>query len=139
MEQLKACYEHYLEEAEMVKKNRPFLEGVFGFGSSAKDHPCHTIFLETVEKWVEAVVQEGNREKAEFGLRYMVQTSETDKEAFSYWTMFAAHGLARPLVDLVSPQVAGEMRAWYDQNLPRWERLPVHRDLYKKLKKREKA
>ena len=139
MEQLKACYDHYREEAEMVRKNRPFLEGVFGVGSASKDHPCHTVFLETVEKWVSAVVQEGNTEKAEFGLRYVVCTSEEDKEAFSYWTMFAAHGLARPLVDLVSPQCAGEMRRWYDEKLPRWERLPVHKDLYKKLKKREKV
>ena len=139
MEQLKAIYEHYLETAEQVRKNRPFLEGVFGVGSSSKDHPCHTEFLEAVEKWALQTAQEGSTEKAEAGLRYIVCTSEENKESFAYWTMYAAHGLARPLVEWVSPQVAGEMRAWYDENLPRWDRLPVHRDLYKKLKKREKV
>ena len=139
MENLIACYAHYMEEAEEVRMNRPFLDGIFGMGSSSKDHPCHTIFLETVGKWVAEVVQAGSAEKAEEGLRYIVSTSDAHKEAFSYWTMFAAHGLARPLVELVSPQVAGEMRGWYDENIPRWERLPVHKDLYKKLKNREKA
>ena len=139
MEQLKACYDRYLIEAEMAKKNSPFLDGAFGMRSVAKDHPCHTEFLETVEKWVAAVVQEGDRQKAEEGLCYVMRTSEAHKESFSYWTMFAAHGLVRPLVDLVSPRIAGQMRAWYDETLPRWERLPVHKDLYKKLKKREKA
>ena len=139
MEKLIACYDSYMEEAEAVRKNRPFLDGVFGMNSASKDHPCHGTFLETVEKWVTEVVQEGNTQKAEEGLRYVMRTSEDHKDAFSYWTMFAAHGMVRPLVELVSPQTAGEMRAWYDEKVPRWERLPVHRELYKKLKKREKA
>ena len=140
MEQLKACYEKYLEEAETVWKNRPVWDGALGLGASTKDHPCHMIFFEGVENWVaDFLKNEPDRETAEAAVAYVLQTSEAHKGAFTYWTLFAAHGLVRPLVGYVSPGFAGEMRAWYDTYLRRQERLPVHKDLYKKLKKREKA
>ena len=140
MEQLKACYEKYLAEAEVVWKNRSAWDGALGIGSSSKDHPCHIAFYESVAGWVERFLrQEPDRETAEAAMAYVLQTSEKYRGQFTYWTLFAAHGLMRPLVACISPEFAGTMRVWYDENLQRKDRLPVHKDLYKKLKKREKA
>ena len=72
-------------------------------------------------------------------MAFVLQTSEMHKGEFPYWTLFAAHGLMRPLVSLVSPRFAGQMRVWYDEKLLRRDRLPVHKELYKLLKKRERA
>ena len=140
MEQLKACYDRYLKEAEEVWKNRPAWDGALGIGQSTKDHPCHMAFLRGVERWVEQFLEgEPTQETAEAAMMLVVITPEHYRGQFPYWPLFAAHGLVRPLVELVSPDFAGQMRVWYDGHLPRRERLPVHKDLYKLLKKREKA
>ena len=140
MEQLKACYAKYLAEAEKVWKNRPAWDGVLGIGSSSKDHPCHIEFYEAVEAWVDGFLKNNpERETAEAAVSFVLQTSEEYKGQFTYWTLFAVHGLMRPLISLVSPQFAGQMRKWYDAHLPRPDRLPVHKELYKLLKKRERV
>lgn len=140
MEQLKACYERYIAAAEKVWKERSAWDGALGIGASSKDHPCHVEFFKAVENWVQDFLHsDPTQETAEAAITYVVQTSENYKKQFTYWTMFAAHGLMRPLVSLVSPSFAAEMRKWYDEHLPRKDRLPVHKDLYKLLKKRERA
>ena len=140
MEKLKNCYKKYLEEAEMVWKNRSAWDGALGIGASSKDHHCHTAFYMSVEGWVSDFLQnDPSEETAEAAMAFVLQTSEEHKGEFPYWTLFAAHGLMRPLVSLVSPRFAGQMRAWYDEKLLRRDRLPVHKDLYKLLKKRERA
>ena len=140
MEKLKACYTRYLTEAEKVWKNRSAWDGALGIGSSSKDHPCHIEFYEAVEHWVAELLETAPaQETAEAAMALVLQTSEQYKGQFPYWTLFAAHGLMRPLVALISPRFAGEMRAWYDEKILRRDRLPVHKELYKLLKKRERA
>ena len=140
MEQLKEIYERYIETAETVWEERPIWDGAFGIGASTKDPPCHQEFYKNVERWVENILKNApDRETAEQAIAYVLQTSQAQKGKLSYWPMYAVHGLMRPLVDFISPRCAGEMRQWYDENLPRKDRMPVHKDLYKKLKKREKA
>lgn len=140
MEQLKACYEKYIAEAEVVWKNRPAWDGVMGFGSVIKDHPCHVAFFEAVQAWADSFMKnDPNAQAAEAAIAFVLETSEKYKGEFTYWTMFAAHGLVRPLVSLVSPRFAARTRVWYEEHIPRPERLPVQKDLLKLLKKREKA
>ena len=140
MERLKACYQTYFDEAQTVWKNRSAWDGALGIGASSKDHPCHVAFYNAVERWVEDFLKAApDRETAEAAMAYVLQTSEAHKGEFTYWTLFAAHGLVRPLVEQISPEFAKNMRTWYDENLLRRDRLPVHKDLYRKLKKREKA
>ena len=140
MEQLKACYERYIAAAEKVWKERSAWDGALGIGASSKDHPCHMDFYEAVEGWVARFLENDPApETAEEAIAYVVKTSEIYKGQFTYWTMFAAQGLMRPLVSLVSPSFAAQMRKWYDAHMPRRDRLPVHKDLYKLLKKRERG
>ena len=138
MEQLKACYESYFAKAQKVWKERPAWDGMLGLGASTKDHPCHMEFYESVQLWVEDFLKAPTTETAETAITYILQTPENYRGQFTYWTLYAAQGLARPLVALISPAHAGRMRAWYDATYSRQERMPVHRQLYKLLKKRER-
>ena len=139
MEQLQACYEGYLEGAEEVWKNRTAWDGMLGIGDSSGDHPCHTRFLRALESWAEDFVK-GNptTRQAEDAVTYILEAAEPHKKKMYYWTLYAAHGAARPLIFLVSPQYAARMRVWYQDHYPRRERLPIHADLFKLLKKRER-
>lgn len=140
MEQLKACYENYLAEADEVLKNRTPWDGVFGIGSPSKNHPCHIRFFRAVEAWVENFVNnEPNQQLAEEAVTYILEGAEPYRDKFPYWTLFAAHGLARPLIPYVSPEYAEKTLAWYKEHCPRRERLPVHKDLFKLLKKQARV
>jgi len=140
MEQLKACYEKYLAEAAVVWKNRPAWDGILGLRSSSKEHPCHTELFKSVENWVANFVQSNpTQQQAEEAVTYILEAAEPYRDKFPYWTLYAAHGQARPLIPLVSPEYAAKTRAWYNKLYPRKDRLPVHQDLFKLLKKQERA
>ena len=140
MEQLKEIYEKYLAAAEKAEKNKSVWNGAFGLGVSTKDHPCHDDFYEDMEKWSrDFLAKNPSQEETEAAITYIFEMSESHRNHLTYWYMYAAHGFTRPLIGLVSPEFAGKMRIWYNDHHPRQDRLPVQREVFKLLKKRERA
>ena len=140
MEQLKACYAAYLAAAEKAEKNKSTWNGAFGLGVSTKDHPCHDAFYESMEGWCEGfLAKKPSRAEAEEAVRFIFETSEAYRGKLTYWYMYAAHGFTRPIIPLVSAEFAKEMRVWYNERNPRQDRMPVQREVFKLLKKQEKA
>ena len=140
MEQLKACYTAYLAAAAKAEKNKSAWNGAFGIGASTKDHPCHDDFYEAMEVWCEAfLAKKPDRAEAEEAVRFIMETAEEYRNTLVYWYMYAAHSFTRPIIPLVSAGFAKEMRVWYDDHNPRQDRMPVQREVYKLLKKQERA
>ena len=140
MEQLKEIYTRYIAAAEKAEKNKTSWNGAFGIGASTKDHPCHDDFYEAMEGWSRVFLEKNpSGEEAEAAIGYIFEMSEAHRNQLTYWYMYAAHGFARPLISLVSPEFAGRMRIWYDNHHARQDRMPVQREVYKLLKKRERA
>ena len=140
MEQLKEIYATYVENAKKADKKKSFFDGIFGFGSSVKEHPCHQEFFDAVTGWCEDLAQSAPAaQQAEEAVRYILETPEAYKERLPYWYMFASHGAARPLVAFVSPQFAAQMVTWYESHYSRRDRMPVQQELFDLLKKRAKA
>lgn len=140
MEQLKACYAAYLAAAEKAEKNKTSWNGAFGIGTSTKDHPCHDDFYEAMEVWCQAFLAKNpTQAQAEEAVRFIFETSEAYRGKLTYWYMYAAHGFTRPLIPLVSSQFAAQIRVWYNERHPRQDRMPVQREVFKLLKKQERA
>lgn len=140
MEQLKACYAAYLAAVEKAEKNKTGWNGAFGIGASTKDHPCHDDFYEAMEGWCrDFMAKNPSRAEAEEAVRYIFEMSEAYRGKLPYWYMYAAHGFTRPIIPLVSSGFAEEMRVWYNDRHPRQDRMPVHREVFKLLKKQERA
>ena len=140
MQQLKQIYEAYLAAAAKAEKNKSTWNGAFGLGASTKDHPCHDDFYEAMEDWCEAFVKKApSREEAEEAVRYIFEASETYRNTLTYWYMYAAHGFARPIIPMVSPKFAAEMRVWYNEHNLRPDRMPVQKEVFRLLKKQERA
>ena len=140
MEQLKEIYAKYLAAAEKAEKNKTSWNGAFGIGTSTKDHPCHDDFYEAMENWSRDFMEKNpSWEEAEAAVTYIFEMSEAHRNQLTYWYMYAAHGFTRPIIPMVSAQFAGEMRVWYNDRYPRQERMPVQREVFKLLKKQEKA
>ena len=140
MEQLKACYDAYLAAVKKAEEKKTTWNGAFGVGVSTKDHPCHDDFYEAMEQWCQAFVEkQPSQEEAEAAVAFILETSENYRGKLPYWYMYAAHGFTRPLIGMVSPEFAGKMRVWYNDRNPRQDRMPVQREVFKLLKKRERA
>ena len=140
MQQLKQIYEDYLAAVAKAEKNKTTWNGAFGIGVSTKDHPCHDDFYEAMEAWSEEFVKKApSREEAEEAVRYIFEMSEKFRDKLPYWYMYAAHGFTRPIIPMVSPQFAKEMRVLYNERNPRPDRMPVQREVFRLLKKQERA
>ena len=140
MEQLRQCYAAYIAAAEKAEKNKSTWNGAFGLGASTKDHPCHDAFFEAMEGWCAAFVQRSpSQAEAEEAVRYIFEMSEQFRGKLPYWYMYAAHGFTRPIIPMVSPQFAKEIREWYNTHNLRQDRMPVQREVFKLLKKQERA
>ena len=140
MQQLKQIYEAYLAAAVKAEKNKFTWNGAFGLGASTKDHPCHDDFYEAMEAWCEAFVKRApSREEAEEAVRYIFEASENYRNTLTYWYMYAAHGFTRPIIPMVSPEFAAEMRVWYNEHNLRPDRMPVQKEVFRLLKKQERA
>lgn len=140
MEQLKACYENYLAAVEKAEKKKTTWDGAFGIGVSVKDHPCHDDFFESMEQWcADFLKKQPTQAEAEAAVSFILETSESYRGKLPYWYMYAAHGFARPLIPLVSREFACRMRPWYNAHNPRPDRMPVQQEVFKLLKKQERA
>lgn len=140
MDELKQCYARYVAAAEKAEKTKTTWNGAFGIGVSVKDHPCHDVFYEEMEHWCgEFLKKQPTQAEAEEAVAFILKTTESYRGKLPYWYMYAAHGFARPLIPLVSPGFAAGMRVWYNTYYPRPDRMPVQQEVFKLLKKREKA
>ena len=140
MEQLKECYTKYIAATEKAEKNKSTWNGAFGIGVSTKDHPCHDDFYEAMEAWCEAfVAKKPTQAEAEEAVRYIFEMSENFRGKLPYWYMYAAHGFTRPIIPMVSPEFAKATRVWYNERNPRPDRMPVQREVFRLLKKQERA
>ena len=140
MEQLKACYAAYVAAAEKAEKNKSQWNGAFGIGASTKDHPCHDDFYESMEAWCEGfLAKKPSRDQVEEAVRFIFEMSEAYRGKLPYWYMYAAHGFTRPIIPMVSPEFAKKIRVWYNDKNPRQDRMPVQREVFKLLKKQERA
>ena len=138
--ELKEIYESYIEQVAKVMKNASAFDGVFGWGDDPKKNPCHMEFYERVENYVQQLLQNAPTEDAVFETAdWIIRTAADHKGKATYWYMFAAHGLCKDLIPLLTSAHCASLRDFYDEHYPKFDRLPVQRDLYKLLKKRAKA
>ena len=136
LQQVRERYRQYDEEATQVRRKAAPGDGLFGFGNDPKKHPCHEQFYEDVGKWTKAFLatQPGPRESFE-AARFLITAPKECSGKDSYWMMYAAQGWCRELVCRLDAEGCGKLRELYDELYPKRDRMPVHQELYKALKK----
>ena len=136
LQQLKERYQQYDEEATAVRRNSSPADGLFGFGNDPKNHPCHELFYDDVGKWTKAFLsQKPDLQQSLETARFLITAPKTCGGKESYWMMYAAQGWCRELVCLLDGHGCAQLRALYDELYPKRDRMPVHQELYKALKK----
>ena len=140
MEKLIQRYEKYIEEAIVIRKKAGPLAGIFGMGNGPQNDPAHVFFYEDVQKWVAKFLQTDPDDGAVFqAARFILCAPAEMGQEDSYWMMYAAQGLAKDMIPRLSAENCEQLRAFYDENYPKKDRMPVQKDIYKLLKKGAKG
>ena len=140
LNQLKELYEAYIAKTAKVMADAPTFAGVWGWGDDPKKHPCHMEFYEAVESFLAEFLSRSQPEEAAYAVAdWIIRTPARYKDQAVFWYMFAAHGLCKPLIPLLSPDHCAALRDFYDDHYPKFDRMPVQRELYKGLKKGAKG
>ena len=112
------------------------MDGVFGWGDDPRKDPCHMQFYEEAERWLTAfAAQKPDRDAAFAVVRFVLEAPAARRESHCYWFLYAAHGLIRELIPMLDADQCARLRDYYDAEFPKRDRLPVQKDVYKRLKK----
>lgn len=134
--ELMEIYDRYDRTLHKVVREAPATAGLFGLGEDPRKHHCHMEFYEAVEGWMEAFCQTDPENGPAYQAAEWIITAAAKKEGDpTYWFLYAAQGLAKPLVSKLDCQQCASLREFYDDRYPRRDRMPVQKELYKMLKK----
>ncbi len=135
---LKDRYDSYIREVETVMKDAKPTDGLFGWGDDPRRDPCHMRFYEDLEHWcrdfLDGAPAQGQVYEA---VKFILETPDKYRQKACFWFMFAAQGLTRPMIPLLSDAQRKALRELYDGCYPKRERMPVQAEVYRLLKKGE--
>lgn len=140
LQQLQAMFAAYDEKASQVKKNTKGIGGVWGMGEDPRNHPCHEEFYYQVEQWVkEFLAAQPDRAVVAAVAKFLIGAAAERRDQDSFWFSYAAQAHVMPMISWLEPAVCKELVTYYDSLYTKLERLPVQRNLYKKLVKAGKG
>lgn len=139
MEQLKALYEDYAQKALEVRKKARLFDGVMGFGDDPRKHPCHEAFYHAVKEWVEAfAASTPSPEEANDAISFLIEAPAHNREGECYWFMYANMVFMEPLIPYLNGIYAKSLAKRMNFLFPRYDRMPAHQAVFKKLQKAAK-
>lgn len=138
LEKLREMYLAYDEKAAQVKKGAKV--SIWGMGEDPRNHPCHEEFYNSMELWVrEFLESQPDGDAVAEAAKLIIEAAAHRREKDSFWFTYAAQAHVIPMIGWMNPQMCRELVSYYDSLYTRLERLPVQRDLYKKLVKAGKG
>lgn len=134
--QMKTRYETYIRDTARVYQSAKPADGLFGWGDDPRKDPCHMRFYEDLEQWVEGFLAEAPaREDVYEAVRFMLETPAKHRGSPSFWFLYAAQGLTRKMIPLLTADQCARLREDYDARYPRQDRMPVQKEVCRLLKK----
>ena len=127
--------ENYLETVRELERKRKPGEGIFGMKGGPADNPCHDRYSVTVNSLLTAFAeQEPASEEVRRVLEEIYTAPKKQRNpACAYWMLIAVQRHTLPLIDRLSREDAGAVYERFVRDTPRHERLPVQREILKKL------
>lgn len=139
LDTLQELYQKYDETAARIRAEAPKFSGLWGMGADPKNHPAHLEFYNGVAAWVEEFLASGPDPKAAAdAARIMLGAANQRRKEESYWYTYAAQSHVIPLIPYMDAADCKELADWYDTLYTKLERMPIQRELYKKLRKAAK-
>ena len=130
--------DNYIAEVNTVIENSKPSDGLLGFGSGPKDHPCHMDFYNKMEALMQSFAASSpDADSANAAAEILIKcSSEKPCPQEAYWMLVVIQQLATPTIKYLSSDERSALKSWYDDNIPRRTRLPIQKTLYKELSKK---
>ena len=131
-------YDQYAEKVDALWKGTNPLSRAFDVGSTPKNHPCHMEYYEEMNRWINDFITSAPDYPELLSVTHWFLKAAAAKEGHNgepAWILFAAQGLAKPLIPMLSPEDRAELQSAYDNLYPKRSRLPVQKEIYRLLKK----
>ena len=140
LEELQKRLLAYDEKASQVKKNIKGLAGIWGMGEDPRNHPCHEEFYNEIEVWTrEFLGSQPDAGTVAEAAKMIIAAAAERREMDSFWFTYAIQAHAIPMISWMDAASCRELAKFYDSLYTKLERLPVQRELYKKLTKAGKG
>lgn len=138
--EIQEIYGDYLEKTIQLDRNRKLGEGIFG-SAGPKTDPCHGVFADMVKTRLDAAAREriSSAEAREI-LEYMFKAPvEQQQNQLAYWMLLAVHGAVLNLAERLNASDAEPLLELYLRMYPKYQWLPVQKQLVSILKARQKS
>ena len=135
---LNELYDRYAKKLRDSWIGTPSINKAFNFGVTPRNHPCHMEYYEELSGWIRAFMDSEPSYPELLSVTHWFLKAAEAKESPTggpIWILFAAQGLAKPLIPLLQPGDRAELREAYDSLYPKRSRLPVQKEVYQLLKK----
>ena len=134
---LKKLTEDYISATDALLANRRFGEGMFGMPDSARSSPVHMEYYNAVEAAVKEYLSgTPQAETTDEAVRFLLTASEEFScNNLAGWMLIAIQNHALPLIPLMSGGKRTELYNWFNEHVPRLQRMPVQQKIIKALKK----
>ena len=125
----------YLEKAETAERSASPMAGAFGTKGGPADDPCHERYAEALRALLEDCDQAAPQELAGL-LGEILAPPARDCPRSAYWMLLAVQGLAETLIPRIDRADARALAERYRRDYPRYQRLPVQKQILRALKQR---
>lgn len=134
LEELKARYAQYEKELTAAHQAHPF-GGYLGFGTDARRDPCNMRFYEDVQAWTaELAAACPDPDTAAQVVEWLLFAPEGRQKELAFPFLVATQGHARMLIGALSDADRAAFAARYDKAFPKYQRLPVQKEILKMLR-----
>ena len=141
LDELRRACLFYCSEMDRLAQGRKGFS-IFGLGSKLGDDPCNRVFSRDVEQLMEEMAQDEDAASEEIRecLEYLYHLPmEHKRPAAAHWMLRAVQNFTLPLAERLSPSDAAAVRARYEKDYPKRDRLPVQEKLLAALQRAEEA
>ena len=135
LEELQSLYTGYLLKTQQLERDRKPADGLLGMGSGPAADPCHDRFAQELEALLHRMDSLPSSQLFQaLSFIYTAPFAHRGNPS-AYWMLQAVHGLTVPLIPRLSPEDAQALRTQYQEDYPRWERLPAQKQVLAALKR----
>lgn len=136
IEELNRLIQEYIDIAMTMKQESLLMKMLTDKRQSDSDHPAHMQFYEAVGAWTKAFAAGSpSQEELVKALELLFFTAPAYKDKMPYWYLLAIQGHTLGLIPLLEDGNREQLRAAFEKQYPKSERLPIQKDIYRLLQK----